>query len=106
MSDSVTLEALPRCGAFVFFGRKSVQQPDAKARKKLGVGMIVPSSILDPASRCELEIWRALVGVLNMTLESFAGSEAAGTALERVSCVIAEQVERLSGMEGGKQWTQ
>lgn len=75
----------------------------------MSVGMSVPSLILDPARRCELEIWRALAGVLNMTLESFTSSEAAGTALERVSCVIAEQVGRLSGMrEGsqGNQWTQ
>lgn len=72
----------------------------------MSVDVIVPSSILDPASRCELEIWRALAGVLNMTLESFSSSEAAGTALERVSSVIGAQVERLSGIREGTQWTQ
>jgi hypothetical protein len=70
------------------------------------VEMSGPSSILDPARRCELEIWRALAGVLNTTLESCTSSEIAGAALERVSSVIGEQVERLSGMKGGKQWTQ
>jgi hypothetical protein len=71
----------------------------------MSVGVNVPSLILDPACRCELQIWRALDAVLDGSLVSCAGSEIAGTALERVSNVIGEQVERLSSMKRGKQWT-
>ena len=68
--------------------------------------MSAPSSILDAARRFELEIWRALAGVLSITLESWTGSDPARTALERVSAVIAEQVRRTSSMKGGNQWRQ
>jgi hypothetical protein len=72
----------------------------------MSVGVSVPSLILDPACRCELHIWRALAGVLDGALVSCTDSEIVGTALERVSSVIGEQVERLNGMRRGEQWTQ
>ena len=66
--------------------------------------MSVQPSILDAARRCELEVWRALAGVVSVTLETWTGSETVRTALERVSAVIDEQVERTGSRKGGKLW--
>ena len=67
--------------------------------------MSAPVSILDSVRRCEAEIWRALLGAMRMTLESWSGSDVERGALARVSDVIADQVERTSDKKGEKQWT-
>lgn len=67
--------------------------------------MNAPVSIFDTVRRCESEIWRALLAEMRRTLESWSGSEVAKRALERVSSVIADQVERTSEEKGEKQWT-
>jgi len=65
--------------------------------------MSAPSSVVNAVRRCEAEIWQALLGVMRMTLENWAGSEVVRSALEGVSNVFAEQLDR-ANREGAKPW--
>jgi hypothetical protein len=67
--------------------------------------MTAPFLTTDSIRKCESEIWRSLAGVMQLTLEHWAGSDIVRSALKRVSNVIADQVERTSGKKGRRKWT-
>jgi hypothetical protein len=59
----------------------------------------------DAVRKCELAIWRALAGIMRMTLENWTGSEVPRMALQRVCAVIADQSDRTNSKRGGENWT-
>jgi len=59
----------------------------------------------DAIRETELEVWRSLAVIVRANLEHGTGSEPYRMALERISTVIADQVERTSSKGGAVRWT-